>query len=77
MNVPYTRKNGIKITKTTPYINQYPNRKTRRGLGSRLFNNKKGVQLVVTYFGSGKFSRVHKDFQRLEDRTLVQYKLIR
>ena len=75
MNKPYVKEGGIEIKKGQPYIHQYPNRRARRNRLIRLFNNKKGIQLVITYLGKGKFQKVHKDFQRLRGRTIVQYKL--
>lgn len=75
MNRPYVKQGGIEIKKDQPYLHQYPNRRARRNKGVRLLNNKKGIQLVITYLGKGKFQKVHKDFQRLDGRTVIQYKL--
>lgn len=58
-----------------PYINQYPNRSVRRNRPGRQFNNKSGIQLVVTNFGRGQFSKVVKKLIYLKGKTLVQYKV--
>lgn len=60
-----------------PYLHQHPNRRQRRANKGRKFSNKKGKQVVVVNFGRGNFSKVHKDFQHLSGKTIVQYKLIR
>jgi len=44
----------------------FPNRKERRKAlvrKDRAFSNKKGIQLVVTYIGMGKFTKYYKQEQ--------------
>lgn len=76
MNKPLVKKEweGSK-TGPYPYLHQYPNRRARRAKPNRQFNNKKGIQLVVTNFGRGQFSKVKKELVHLEGKTIVQYKV--
>ena len=60
-----------------PDRHQHPIRSQRRTRPGRRFNNKKGPQVVVTYLGRGRFSRVHKDLSHLKGKTVVHYKLVR
>ena len=40
-------------------------------------NFDKNSVIIAVDFGRGNFSKVHKDFQHLDGKTIVQYKLIR
>lgn len=76
MNKPYIKSQWEgSETSPFPYQNNYPNRSVRRQKKGRRFNNKKGPQIVVTNFGRGQFSKVHKELVYLEGRTLVKYKV--
>jgi len=73
-NTPYTR--GMQeITKDKPYVNSFANRKSRRKKTERNFNNKKGIQLIVSKIGELSFVKYKKVIQRLDDRTIVHYVL--
>jgi hypothetical protein len=56
VNVPFTRKSGVEITKKTPYLSQGPNRRDRRYKEPRFVGNSKNHHLTVTR--NGKYRRV-------------------
>jgi hypothetical protein len=45
----------------------------RRQYKERKFSNKKGIQLVVTPIGKGKFVKYRKTLQRIGNKTIVHY----
>jgi hypothetical protein len=69
MNIPYRRQydaagNLINPIGPEGYKNNFPNRRERRQQSgtrsTRPFSNKKGIQLVVTQFAPGKFTKFEK-----------------
>jgi hypothetical protein len=76
MNVPYRKDSGIKITKSTPYLNWYPNRAQRRKGPGRPFSNKKGLQVIVTNWGKGVITKVHRRVKYSPGRADVILELV-
>ena len=76
MNTPYVKEyeKGILTNPiTTGLFHKEENRAARRSETGRVFSNKKGIQLVVTYIGKGKFYKATKHITFLNGKTLVNY----
>jgi len=75
-NKPYVKQyeNGVLVNEIKDrYVNAFQNRQHRKRKLGRLFNNKKGIQLVVTYIGKGKFYKSIKHLVRFPNKTIINY----
>lgn len=80
MNRPYVKQydaNGDLINPiVSKFLNTSPNRRERREETvnrPRLFNNKKGIQLVVTKIGWQKFTKYYKVFQDIGKKRIIHF----
>lgn len=80
MNRPYVKQydaNGDLINPiVSKFLNTEPNRRDRREEmfnKTRLFSNKKGIQLVVTKIGWRKFTKYRKIFQNIGKKRIIHF----
>ncbi len=77
MNIPYVKQYDAKGDLINPiidsYFNKFANGVTRRKKLGRAFNNKKGIQLVVTQIGNYQFTKYKKVIQYLKGKSIVHY----
>lgn len=92
MNRPYVKQydaNGDLLNPIVDYFSSkrvtkdfpsgFPNRRERRAVlvnSPRGLSNKKGLQLVVTNLGRGRFMKHKRTTQKIEDKTIIHYKQI-
>lgn len=81
-NVPYKKAhiNGVlinAITKEEPYLHKYPSTsKVKKMLANpHPKNNKRGIRLVVTNVGKGKFTKTVIFKQYVDGKFIQHYKL--
>lgn len=67
------------ITKTSPLITKFPNRRQRRDMALRMNkppkNNKKGIRLIVTNIGKSKFIKTYVEKQKIGNKVVEHYRL--
>ena len=80
MNRPYVKQYDAEGKLVNPivgeFINSQPNRQERREdtlNKKRLFNNKKGTQLVITRIGWFKFMKYKKVFQQIGKKRIIHF----